>query len=102
MFKFRHKDTVYFRWGLTAFLTVIAILAVYDIIFGPHKLAGYLGLLGGVITPVLYGCAIAYLLAPIVDFLHEKKKPFLEFQDKMTAEYLDHYQAFYNKILANE
>lgn len=69
MFKFRHKDTVYFRWGLTAFLTVIAILAVYDIIFGPHKLAGYLGLLGGVITPVLYGCAIAYLLAPIVDFL---------------------------------
>ena len=64
MFKFRHKDTVYFRWGLTAFLTVIAILAVYDIIFGPHKLAGYLGLLGGVITPVLYGCAIAYLLAP--------------------------------------
>lgn len=40
--------------------------------------------------------------APIVDFLHEKKKPFLEFQDKMTAEYLDHYQAFYNKILANE
>ncbi len=40
--------------------------------------------------------------APIVDFLHEKKKPFLEFQDKTTAEYLDHYQAFYNKILANE
>lgn len=38
----------------------------------------------------------------IVDFLHEKKKPFLEFQDKTTAEYLDHYQAFYNKILANE
>ena len=40
--------------------------------------------------------------ASIVDFLHEKKKPFLEFQDKTTAEYLDHYQAFYNKILANE
>ena len=39
---------------------------------------------------------------PAVDFLHEKKKPFLEFQDKTTAEYLDHYQAFYNKILANE
>ncbi len=69
MFKFRHGDNVYVRWGVTAFLTVIAILAVYDIFFGAHKLAGYLSVVNHVLTPVVFGCVIAYLLAPIVDFL---------------------------------
>ena len=38
----------------------------------------------------------------IRDLLVEKKKRFLEYQDKSTPEYLDQYQAFYNKVLANE
>lgn len=69
MFKFRHGDNIYVRWGVTAFLTVIAILAVYDIFFGMHKIAGYLSVLNAVFMPVACGAAIAYLLAPIVDFL---------------------------------
>lgn len=71
MFKFqqKHKDNVYLRWGITAFLTVIAILAVYDILFGEHKIGTYVSILGAIITPIAYGVAIAYLLAPIVDFL---------------------------------
>ena len=67
--KFHYEKSIYFRWGVTAFLTVVAILAVYDIFFGMHKIAGYLDFLGGIVTPVVYGGAIAYLLAPIVDFL---------------------------------
>ena len=69
MFKFQHKDNVYLRWGVTAFITVVAILAVYDILLGDHRIGGYLGFLGAIITPIAYGAAIAYLLAPIVDFL---------------------------------
>ena len=38
----------------------------------------------------------------IRDLLVEKKKRFLEYQDKSTPEYLDQYQAFYNKVLAND
>ena len=69
MFKFRYHKNSYLRWGITAFLTVAAILALYDILFGEHRIAGYLGVLGAIVTPVIYGGAIAYLLAPIVDFL---------------------------------
>lgn len=67
--KFHYEKSIYFRWGVTAFLTVAAILAVYDIFWGEHKIASYLDFLGGIVTPIVYGCAIAYLLAPIVDFL---------------------------------
>ena len=69
MFKFRHRNNAYFRWGLTAFCTVVAILAVYDIFLGNHKIVGYGATLAAVVTPVAVGGAIAYLLAPIVDFL---------------------------------
>lgn len=48
---------------------MVAILAVYDIFFGAHKIAGYLAVINGVLTPVVFGCVIAYLLAPIVDLL---------------------------------
>ena len=69
MFKFQHKDNIYLRWGITVFVTAVAILAVYDILFGAHKIGTYLGILGTIVTPIAYGAAIAYLLAPIVDFL---------------------------------
>lgn len=70
MFKFcKGKQSACLCWGVTAFLTVIAILAVYDIFFGAHKIAGYLAVINGVLTPVVFGCVIAYLLAPIVDLL---------------------------------
>ena len=57
MFKFRHRNNAYFRWGLTAFCTVAAILAVYDIFLGNHKIVGYAATLAAVSasisTPVL-------------------------------------------------
>ena len=62
MFKFRHRNNAYFRWGLTAFCTVVAILAVYDIFLGNHKIVGYGATLAAVVTPVAVGGAIAYLL----------------------------------------
>ena len=68
MIKFR-RNNVYMKWGLTAFVTVLAILAMYDILFGAHKIAVYFGVLSTIFTPIIYGGAIAYLLAPIVDFL---------------------------------
>ncbi len=68
MFNLKHKNNVYFCWGLTAFLTVFAILAAYDIFLGAHKLMDYFGIFTTIMTPVLLGGTIAYLLSPVVDF----------------------------------
>ncbi len=68
MFNLKHKNNIYFHWGLTAFLTVFAILAAYDIFLGAHKLMDYFSILTAIMTPVALGATIAYLLSPVVDF----------------------------------
>lgn len=51
------------------FLTVCAILAFYDTFYMNGTLQRYLGKLVTVLAPVLYGFAMAYLLAPIVNWI---------------------------------
>ena len=60
------KGKVYFRWGLTAFLTVCAILVFYDAFYQGGTLQHILGKLAQVLAPVFYGLAMAYLLTPLV------------------------------------
>ena len=58
----------YFYWGLTAFLTVCAVLVFYDTVFQSGVLLRLLRTLVAALAPVLYGAAMAYLLAPVVNF----------------------------------
>ena len=58
----------YFKLGLTAFLTVSAILLFYDTLFGHRVLVSIWGKLMSAIKPVLYGALMAYLLSPVVNF----------------------------------
>lgn len=60
------KGKVYWRWGLTAFLTVCAILVFYDAFYQGGTLQQILGKLAQVLAPVFYGLAMAYLLTPLV------------------------------------
>ena len=60
------KGKVYLRWGLTAFLTVCAILVFYDAFYQGGTLQQILGKLAEVLAPVFYGLAMAYLLTPLV------------------------------------
>lgn len=60
------------RWGLTAFLTVCAILVFYDTFFLSGTLQKFFSKLMGILAPILYGCGMAYLLAPVVNFLEQK------------------------------
>ena len=62
------KKEHYFYWGLTAFLTVCAVLVFYDTVFQGGVLFTLLRTLAKALAPVLYGAAMAYLLAPIVNF----------------------------------
>lgn len=62
------KNGLYIKWGLTAFLTVCAILLVYDTFFSTGALIVFLRKLLRILAPVLYGFFIAYLLTPVVNF----------------------------------
>ena len=57
----KKKDSAV-RWGLALFLTVGAILLFYDTLFGRRQLLKAL-------QPVLIGAVLAYLLAPVIDFI---------------------------------
>lgn len=66
------RESTYFKWGLTVFFTVSAILLLYDTLFGSKVLLKVGGQLLTAVLPVLYGGFIAYLLAPMVNFFEEQ------------------------------
>lgn len=65
------KRTQYFKWGLTAFLTVCAVLVFYDTFYQAGTLQQFVSKLASILAPVLYGFAIAYLLTPIMSWRNE-------------------------------
>lgn len=65
------KKREYFHWGLTAFLTVCAILVFFDTFYKGGTLQHYVGKLAVVLAPVLYGLALAYLLMPLVKWFEK-------------------------------
>ena len=63
----KHRENVYFRWGLTAFIVIAgAILLLQLVTKLPAFLAFFKSFLK-TLSPVVYGLIIAYLLHPIVD-----------------------------------
>ena len=62
----KHKENIYFRWGLTAFTVIVACIIVAQFV---TKLTAFFGIIGSLLhtlAPVCYGLGIAYLLDPIV------------------------------------
>ncbi len=62
----KHRENIYFRWGLTAFVVIVACIVVAQFV---TKLTAFFGILGALfrtLAPVCYGLGIAYLLDPIV------------------------------------
>jgi len=62
------RDNHYFAWGLTAVAVVCTILLFYDIVFRTSTVLEYANKMLGILAPILYGCAIAYLLSPVVNW----------------------------------
>ena len=62
------KQKTYLRWGVTITAAACAILVFYDTFFQDGVLFIFIEKLFGILKPVLYGLAMAYLLTPIVDF----------------------------------
>ena len=65
------KHSIYIRWGLTIFLAGCALLIFYDVFYRDNSgtVQAFFGKLFSILAPILYGMGMAYLLAPIVNFL---------------------------------
>lgn len=67
-----NRKSAHVKTGVTAFLTVGAILLFYDTLFGRHWLLNVCRQLLTAIRPILYGAFMAYLLAPVVNFFEAR------------------------------
>ena len=78
----KREKKKYLAWGLTAFLTGCALLIFYDVFYRDNTgtVQAIFAKLFSVLTPVLYGLGMAYLLAPIVNFL---ERAILRLRDKL-------------------
>lgn len=74
----KHRENIYFRWGLTAFIVIVACIVVAQFVTKLTVFFGVLGTLARTLAPVLYGLGIAYLLDPIVGRVDKLLRPWLE------------------------
>ena len=72
---FKEKQKEYVAWGLTAFAVIAASLVVYFVI---RDFASVKKMLAGVVRilmPVIYGCVMAFLMAPLYDRVRRLFQP---------------------------
>lgn len=62
----------YFLWGLTGFLTVVACILFYFIINNTATIAQLFANINKIMMPVYIAMIIAYLLAPILNFIEQR------------------------------
>jgi len=65
------KNNHYFAWGLTAALSVCAVLMFYDMVFRSSVIIDYISKFMQILAPVIYGFVIAYLLSPLVNWFEQ-------------------------------
>lgn len=66
----------YLSLGITIFLVIAASLCLFFVFFRSESIGGKIGSVLHSISPVIYGAVIAYLLAPICNFLDRKMTAF--------------------------
>ena len=59
----------YIIWGVTAFLTIIASISFFFLLFKIQDLTNLGGLIFGILRPIIIGAALAYLLAPVYNWV---------------------------------
>ena len=66
-----HRNEKYFKWGLTAFLVIVAG-GLFWLIFS--NLSGFYDLIldfQDIISPLIYGCLFAYLMNPVMQLVQK-------------------------------
>ncbi len=68
-FKLNNK---YVRWGVTAFLVIVAGITFYYFVFHSSNIRSGVKMITDILMPVVVGMAIAYLLTPVLNFIERK------------------------------
>lgn len=66
-----HWDNQHARWGVTAFLVIAASMLFYYGVFHMKTLITGIQTFLGILTPIVYGVVIAFLLTPLLNFLEK-------------------------------
>lgn len=61
----------YVKWGVTAFLVIVAAICFYYLLFHASALKEGLKMLLGLVMPIVVGFIIAYLLSPILNYTEQ-------------------------------
>lgn len=64
-----HIDKKYIAWGITAFCVFVASLLFYYILFHMGNIKSAFGSAVKICMPIIDGLVVAYLLAPVVNYL---------------------------------
>lgn len=62
----KEKYNNYFRWGITVFIIIACSILFFFFIFRLDTIVGFLGTVSSILTPVILGAVIAYLINPLV------------------------------------
>ena len=88
-----NNDNKYLNWGITAFLTAAAIILFGFLLFNLKGVVDLIGKFFKIISPIINGFVIAYLLIPLVNrvekFILDEKRQKKLFRDKKTGKELD-------------
>ncbi len=63
-----HIDKKYIMWAITAFAVVVASILFTFALFNYSIFFGWIGAILKVLTPVIYGLLIAYVLSPVINW----------------------------------
>ena len=67
----------YFKWGLTAFIVIVASICFFFSIFKMQGLFSAISSFIGILKPFIYGATVAYFLLPIYNALFKQLCPLL-------------------------
>lgn len=68
----------YFKWGLTAFVVIVACICFFFSIFKMQSLFAAIQSFVGILKPFIYGAVVAYFILPVYNLFVRKSGPFFQ------------------------
>ncbi len=78
--------TKYFKWGLTAGITLICVVLVFFLFDKAPTVHGAVGKIIGILSPFIYGIIMAYLLNPVYNWCNYNLMKILNKRSRMNDE----------------
>ena len=91
MFRENHRERI--AWGLTAFAVIAASLVVYFTIENFQEVSAFISRIISILMPVIYGCVMAFLWAPLYDRIRAAIVPVKDRGKNKTMEVLSRFAA---------